>query len=138
MNSIKSTPKHSKDAREWFEALLELARFLRSEKGCPWDREQTTASFAHYLSGEADELREAVDEDDNAHIEEEFGDTFFCALMTAVVAEDEGRFRLEDAFERAHAKMIRRHAHIFGDRTANTADEVVEVWKQVKAEENKQ
>ena len=123
---------------EWFEALLNLARYLRSPDGCPWDRKQTTKSFAQYLCGEAEELREAVEEGDNAHIAEEFGDVLFCALMTAVVAEDEGRFALKEALERTRAKMVRRHAHLFGGHSAETPEDVSRVWHQVKAEEKRQ
>ncbi len=120
---------------QWLAALVKLARYLRSPEGCPWDRKQTTANFAKYLREEAEELAEAVEENDNAHIAEEFGDTFFCALMLAVVAEDEGRFSLREAFQRAHEKMIRRHGHIFGDHVAETPEDVAKVWEQIKAEE---
>jgi tetrapyrrole methylase family protein/MazG family protein len=120
---------------EWLEALLELARYLRSPEGCPWDRQQTTASFARYMREEADELNEAVAEGDNAHIAEELGDTFFVALMTAAVAEDEGRFPVKEFLENAYRKMIRRHAHIFGGRKAESVDDIIGVWNQVKAEE---
>ena len=121
-----------------FEELLDLARFLRSPEGCPWDRNQTTGSFASYLVEEAAELAEAVAQGDNAHVAEEFGDVLFCALMTAVVAEEEGRFVIRDALRDAHAKMIRRHAHIFGDHKADTSEDVEAVWRQVKAQERRQ
>ena len=116
---------------------MDLARYLRSPEGCPWDREQTTLSFARFLCGEAEELSEASEKGDNDHIAEEFGDTLFCALMTAAVAEDEGRFVLEEALERAHEKMIRRHGHIFGEHDAQTAADAVKVWEQIKAEEKR-
>ena len=122
---------------EWFEILLHLARFLRSPDGCPWDRKQTARAFGAYLLEEARELLEALEAEDNDHIAEEFGDTLFCALMTAVVAEEEGRFVLVEALERTHAKMVRRHGHIFGDHTATTSEEVVSVWRQIKADERK-
>ncbi|HEO71450.1 MAG TPA: nucleotide pyrophosphohydrolase [Candidatus Hydrogenedentes bacterium] len=122
-------------AEESLKELLRLARYLRSPEGCPWDREQTTASFAHHLCGEAEELSEAVEGGDNAHIAEELGDTLFCTLMTAVVAEDEGRFGLLEALKQAYAKMIRRHGHLFGAHTAETPEEVAQVWKRIKADE---
>ena len=132
---INETPKN---APEWFDALLRLARYLRGPDGCPWDREQTSANFAGFTVGEAQEFVEAFQHENNEHIAEEFGDTLFCLLMAAVVAEDEGRFTLHQALENAHAKMIRRHGHIFGEHTATTPDEVVDVWRQIKAEEQKQ
>ena len=120
---------------EWLEALVALARYLRSPEGCPWDREQKTGDFARFVQGEVDELIEAVDADDNAHAEEEFGDTIFTLLATAAAAEEEGRFRLEDALRGVHEKMIRRHEHVFGDVRADTVEEAVRVWDEAKRKE---
>ena len=136
--STPHIPNRPGGEADWLAALLDLARFLRSAEGCPWDRKQTTASFARFLGEEADELEEAVEEDDNAHIAEEFGDALFCALMAAVTAEDEGRFDVGEALAQAHAKMIRRHAHLFGEDTAESPEDVVAVWRRIKAEENEQ
>ncbi len=122
---------------EWFEALINLARYLRSPDGCPWDRKQTSKNFADCLREEAQELDEAFESGDNDHIEEEFGDTLFCMLATAAAAEEEKRFTLAHALERIHEKMIRRHGHIFGDHEANTPEEAVDVWNKIKAEEKK-
>ncbi|HOZ47499.1 MAG TPA: MazG nucleotide pyrophosphohydrolase domain-containing protein [Candidatus Hydrogenedentes bacterium] len=135
MESLPHLDKEPETELEWFDALLRLARFLRSPQGCPWDRKQTTASFARYVGEEAEELREAVAEEENGHIEEEYGDVLFCLLMMAATAEDEGRFKLREAFARAHAKMIRRHGHIFGGREVSSVDDIVRVWEEIKAEE---
>lgn len=122
---------------DWFEALTSLARFLRSPEGCPWDREHGSRDFAGFLDEEGKELLEAFEGGDNEHIEEEFGDAFFCLLAVAAAAEEEGRFTLEGALRRIHEKMIRRHAHVFGAESAATPEDAVEVWKQVKAEERR-
>ncbi len=119
---------------QWFDALVRLARYLRSPEGCPWDRKQTARSFAEYAREEAGEYIEAFD-GDNAHIEEEWGDTLFTLLASAAAAESEGRFSIGQALERAHAKMIRRHGHIFGEFTAETPEDASEVWNQIKAQE---
>lgn len=137
MKPVPNINKNPKTDEDWFGALLELARFLRSPEGCPWDRKQTMQSFAHFLAEETEELKEAIERHDTGHIVEEFGDTFFCALMLAVVAEDTGVFRLRDAFEKAHEKMVRRHEHVFGDQIAETPDEAVQSWEQVKAQERR-
>ena len=102
---------------DWFEALVNLARYLRTPEGCPWDREQSSGDFAKYVRGEVDELIEAIASNDNEHIAEEFGDAFFTLLATAAAAEEEGRLTLADTFARAHEKMIRRHDHVFGDKS---------------------
>ncbi len=120
---------------DWFEALIQLARYLRKPEGCPWDREQSSGDFAGYAKGEVEELIEAIDSGDNDHIAEEFGDAFFTLLATAAAAEEEGRFKLEDALALAHEKMIRRHDHVFGDTKAATAEDAVLAWEEAKRKE---
>ena len=129
--------KRPQSEQDWFEALVALARYLRSPKGCPWDRKQASINFAGFLKEEADELVEAYEEHDDEHIEEEWGDTFFCMLATVAAAEEEGRFSLEHALEKIHAKMIRRHGHVFGDHDAETPEDAVRVWNNIKAAERK-
>jgi uncharacterized protein YabN with tetrapyrrole methylase and pyrophosphatase domain len=120
---------------DWFEALAALARYLRSPDGCPWDREHSAREFGVDAAEEAGELNEAFASGDTAHIEEEFGDTFFVLLATAIAAEEEGLFSLKNALQRAHDKMIRRHEHVFGDREANTPEDAVASWNEIKAQE---
>lgn len=122
---------------EWFEALASLARHLRGPQGCPWDRKQTSADFTGFTKEEVGELCEALASDDNAHVEEEFGDAFFCLMAVAAAAEEEGRFRLASALQRAHEKMIRRHDHVFGRHTASTPEDAVAVWNKIKTEERR-
>lgn len=129
---IQKTPESE---TEWFEALIALARYLRSPEGCPWDREQGASDFAGYLKNEAEELVEAAGGGDDAHFEEEFGDTFFTLLAAAAAAEEEGRFQLVEALQRIHEKMIRRHEHVFGDADAATAEDAVRVWEAAKRKE---
>ncbi|MCL4217721.1 MAG: nucleotide pyrophosphohydrolase [Candidatus Hydrogenedentes bacterium] len=123
--------------QDWFQALMDLARYLRTPEGCPWDREQTAQDFAKYAMGESEELVEAFKTSDNRHIAEEFGDTFFVLLASAAAAEEEGRFSLKDALEKAHEKMIRRHDHVFGETKASTSEEAIERWNSAKRREGK-
>jgi uncharacterized protein YabN with tetrapyrrole methylase and pyrophosphatase domain len=120
---------------DWFEALISLARYLRGPEGCPWDRVQGSVEFAGFLKGEAEELVEAAKTADNPHLAEEFGDTLFTLLATAAAAEEEGRFHVIDALRLAHEKMIRRHEHVFGDAKAETPEDAVRVWEEVKRRE---
>jgi len=131
---LQRTPETETD---WFEALTALARYLRGPDGCPWDREHSAREFGVDAAGEAGELLDAFASGDKAHIEEEFGDTFFVLLATAAAAEAEGLFSLEHALERAHEKMIRRHEHVFGDREASTPEDAVASWNEIKAREKK-
>ena len=130
----RKTPVSEQD---WFKALMDLARYLRTPEGCPWDREQTAEDFAKYALGEAEELVEAFKSSGNPHIAEEFGDTFFVLLASAAAAEEEGRFSLKEALERAHEKMIRRHDHVFGETRAATPEEAIERWNAAKRKEGK-
>jgi tetrapyrrole methylase family protein/MazG family protein len=122
---------------DWFQALANLVRYLRSEDGCPWDREQSSADFAAFLGEETEELKQAIESGDDAHIAEELGDALFTALATAAAAEEEGRLSLEDVLRTVHEKMIRRHEHVFGEAMAKTPEEVMAVWKRVKDKEKK-
>lgn len=120
---------------DWFEALLNLARFLRGPEGCPWDRVQSSADFARYMLGEAEELVAAMQKGDAAHAQEEFGDTLFTLLAVAAAAESEGRMNVLAALRGAHEKMIRRHEHVFGDEKAETPEDAVRIWEAVKRRE---
>ncbi len=120
---------------DWFEALINLARYLRTPEGCPWDREQSSGDFAGYAKGEVEELVAAIESGDNAHIAEEFGDAFFTLLATAAAAEEEGRFKLVEVLAITHEKMIRRHEHVFGDVKAETAEDAVLAWEEAKRKE---
>ena len=120
---------------DWFEALINLARYLRGPDGCPWDREQTALSFAKYALKEGEELIEALERGDNPHSEEEIGDTLFVLLAAVAAAEAEGRFSLGSALERVHEKMIRRHDHVFGETKAQTPEDAIAAWNRVKQDE---
>ena len=120
---------------EWFQALISLARYLRTPEGCPWDREQTSGDFARYLLGECEELVEAVELGDDAHMEEELGDALFALLAAAAAAEEEGRFALEGVMRRIHDKMVRRHGHVFGEEKAETPEDVMRIWETAKQKE---
>ncbi|MFO7973455.1 MAG: MazG nucleotide pyrophosphohydrolase domain-containing protein [Candidatus Hydrogenedentota bacterium] len=128
----RKTPETEKD---WFEALANLARYLRGPEGCPWDREHSAAEFAADAVEEGGELLDAFTGGDNAEIEEEWGDAFFVLLASAAAAEDEQRFNLRDAIKKAHDKMIRRHEHVFGDTKASSAEDAIDRWNQVKSRE---
>ncbi len=131
---LKKNPKNKSD---WLEALSELARYLRSPEGCPWDRERTAREFAVFVKEEVEEYIEAIDGGEVEHIQEEFGDCLFTLLASAAALEDEGRFSWEAALRQTHEKMIRRHGHVFGEKRALTPEAAVEAWDKVKKEEKK-
>lgn len=115
--------------------LLELMRYLRSEKGCPWDRKQTHESLRPFLIEEAYETALAIDEKDEVHIADELGDVLLQIALHAVIGEQYGTMDITDITTAICKKMIFRHRHVFGDEKCENPDEVVELWKRVKSEE---
>jgi tetrapyrrole methylase family protein/MazG family protein len=119
--------------------LHQLSLKLREE--CPWDREQTHATLIRYLIEEAYEVVEALDEPiDDDHLIEELGDLLYQIEFHCAIAQQEGRFTIADVARNLHDKMVRRHPHVFDENagTGGTADEVVDLWEQVKQAEKKQ
>ena len=121
-----------------FRELVEIMARLRAPDGCPWDREQTMEDLGRYIREEADEVKQAVEQGDRAHIAEELGDLLFNILHAARIAEEEGAFDLRQVLVGVRDKIVRRHPHVFGDAEANTTEEVLEHWERVKAEERQQ
>ena len=128
MNTYPHLKKNPESETEWFEALIGLARYLRTPEGCPWDREQSSADFVKYLQEEAGELRDALASGDDRHTEEELGDTLFTLLAVVAAAEEEGRFTMKHALQRINEKMIRSHEHVFGDVKAETSEDAIKPW----------
>ena len=117
------------------ESLMAVLRRLRAPDGCPWDRKQTRASLSRHLAGECGELIDAIDRNDPPHICEELGDVLMNLLFQVVIAEENGEFTLTDVWREIIAKMIRRHAHVFGDAKAETAEDVAGLWAEIKRQE---
>jgi XTP/dITP diphosphohydrolase/tetrapyrrole methylase family protein/MazG family protein len=120
--------------------LIEIMSHLRSPKGCPWDQEQTHQSLTRCLIEEVSETLEAIDEDDIELLEEELGDLLLQVVFHAQIAKENGNFDIEDVARGISDKLVRRHPHVFGNEkgTIDQADQVVDRWEQVKAEEKKQ
>lgn len=138
---MKTYP-HLKDQptgeRDWHQALIDLARYLRSPEGCPWDQKQSALDFARFQAGETAEYIEALESADRDHMREECGDALFILLASVAAAESEGLFTYEEVLQTAHAKMIRRHDHVFGDTKAQTPEEAIVAWEKAKAKERAQ
>jgi MazG family protein len=109
---------------------------LRAPNGCPWDREQTHATLRTYLIEEAYEVLDALDGADNAKFAEELGDLLLQILFHAQIAREEGRFSISDVISELHEKLIRRHPHVFGEKRAKDAAEVLRNWELIKKEEH--
>jgi len=121
-----------------FSTLREIIAILRSPGGCPWDREQTHQSIRKHLIEEAYEVLETIDDDDPEAMCEEMGDLLMQVMLHAQIAEDDGDFTIDDIILGLNEKLIRRHPHVFGTKSASTGDEAVVNWDQIKLEEKKE
>jgi len=123
-----------------FQDLVALMTRLRSPEGCPWDREQSYATLAPMLLEEAYEAFEAVEEaraGRPANLCEELGDLLFQIVFYAQVAAERGEFTIDDVTGQIHAKMVRRHPHVFGDVKVRDNEELLRNWEALKAEEKR-
>ncbi|MEK6790704.1 MAG: nucleoside triphosphate pyrophosphohydrolase [Deltaproteobacteria bacterium] len=119
------------------EKLVSLLKRLRSADGCPWDKEQTLDSLVPFIIEEAYEVIAAIDERSFPSIKEELGDLLFQIVFASRIAEEAGQFDLNDVIAESHEKMIRRHPHVFGDKTAKDSAEVLMHWAEIKRQEKK-
>ena len=122
---------------ESFKKLTEIMEKLRGESGCPWDREQTHESLKPFLLEEAYEVLETLDNEDFDHLVEELGDLLLQIVFHARLAEEAGRFSIEDVVKKINEKLIRRHPHVFGQKVIRSADEQRSHWERLKKTEGK-
>ena len=123
------------EKRYTYEELLEIVAELRSDHGCPWDREQTHESLIKCLKEECQEAVEAIENKDDENLCEELGDVMLQVLMHSQIAAEESRFTIEDVIDMLAHKLVRRHPHVFGDQKALTAEEGLASWNEIKAQE---
>src|SRR5213596_3949996 len=116
-------------------SLFEVVARLRAPGVCPWDREQTHESLRPYLLEETYELLEAIDAGNDAKMMEELGDLLLQVAMHAEIAAEEGRFDATQVSEAVAAKMVKRHPHVFGDKSVANAHEVLRNWEHQKISE---
>ena len=110
--------------------LDELTRRLRRE--CPWDREQDERSIVPHTVEEAYELADAANRGDDRKLLDELGDVLFQVVFLSLLLEERGQGDFSAVAEHCRQKLIRRHPHVFGDVTAETAGEVLANWDDIK------
>lgn len=122
-----------------FDEFVKIIEKLRSENGCPWDREQTHESLRSCMMEEAAELLGAIriyNQTGNAeNMQEELGDILLQAVMHSVIAEEEKLFNIEDVISGISEKMIRRHPHVFADENIEGTDALLQNWEEIKKQE---
>ena len=122
-----------------YEDFLDIIAMLRSENGCPWDKVQTHDSLRPCMMEEAAEVLAAIriyDQTGNAeNLQEELGDVLLQVVMHAQIAKEEGLFSMEDVVNDVAQKMVRRHPHVFGTVEADTSEQVLQNWEEIKKQE---
>ena len=118
--------------------LIATFKSLRDpNNGCAWDREQTFKSIASCSIEEAYEVADAIEREDFQALKSELGDLLFQVVFHAEMADEEGLFDLTDVISELNDKLIRRHPHVFSDKSAITAEDSLTIWEDIKAEERK-
>ena len=122
-----------------YEDFLEIIKTLRSENGCPWDREQTHMTLRPCLMEEAAEVMAAIrileQSGSSENLREELGDVLLQVVMHAQIAQEEGLFTMEDVVNEVAEKMVRRHPHVFGSVAVDGSAQVLENWEEIKKKE---
>jgi tetrapyrrole methylase family protein/MazG family protein len=144
MNSFGKTMRERKsmsDIGYTYEDFLDIVKILRSENGCPWDREQTHLSLRPGMMEEAAEVCAAIrlqaETGADWNLIEELGDVLLQVVMHAQIAKEEDRFGMEDVVQGIAEKMVRRHPHVFGQVQVRDSAEVLDNWEEIKKTENK-
>jgi MazG family protein len=122
---------------EKFQELVAIMARLRAPGGCPWDREQTFDSIKPYTLEETYEVLDAIDRRQWKDLAEELGDFLLQAVFYAQMGSEQGLFGIEDALDAINEKLVRRHPHVFGEESAESAGDVKRIWGEVKAAEKK-
>ena len=122
-----------KEQLQAFERLLDIMDELREK--CPWDRKQTMETLRTLTIEEVYELSDAILEKDSEEIKKELGDVFMHLVFYSKIASEENTFDVSDVLNSVCDKLIHRHPHIYGDTQADTEDEVLQNWEQIKLKE---
>ncbi|MDV5120453.1 MAG: nucleoside triphosphate pyrophosphohydrolase [Candidatus Scalindua sp.] len=118
-----------------FKDLIGIMEKLRSDEGCPWDKEQTHESLKSCLIEEVYEIVDAVDSRDSEQLKEELADLFFLIIFYCKIADDSKNFDVNNVLEVCLDKMTRRHPHVFGNKTVDDASEALSQWNEIKKQE---
>lgn len=120
-----------------FESFVELVAHLRAPDGCPWDKEQTHESLRKHLLEESYEAISAIDAGNFTDMREEFGDLLLQIVLQAQIAGEEEQFNVHQVIQGIHAKIVRRHPHVFGNLKLDGVDGVLSNWEKLKERERR-
>lgn len=120
---------------EAFLQLVAIVERLRSERGCPWDRQQTPSSLIPYMLEETYEVIESIEADDQQALKEELGDLLLHIVFQSRMAEEQQQFTLAESIQAVVDKLIRRHPHVFSDVQVQDTAEIRQRWESAKQRE---
>ncbi|SNR62747.1 nucleoside triphosphate pyrophosphohydrolase [Desulfurobacterium atlanticum] len=121
-----------------FEDLVKIMEKLRSDDGCPWDREQTHESLLPYLLEETYEFIDSVKSKDFKNMKEELGDILLQVVFHSQIAKEHSKFTIDEVVDEICRKLIFRHPHVFGERKdINSSEDVLKNWDEFKKAEGK-
>ena len=121
------------ETEQKFGELLEVMARLRSEAGCPWDKEQTHLSLKPCLLEETYELLDALDNADSKKLQEELGDVLLQVIFHSQIASEESRFSIKEVIEQLTEKLVRRHPYVFaGEPLPEDSAAVLKQRMQIK------
>jgi MazG family protein len=115
-----------------FDRFIDIVRELRSENGCPWDKEQSPDSLKRYLLEETQETIEAINNNNQQHIKDELGDILYVIVLLTQIHDEVNSFDIGDVIDSITDKMIRRHPHVFNDEKIETVAELRKKWLKIK------
>lgn len=136
-----NTPLDSPDALGPLDRLRAIMARLRDpDSGCAWDRAQTAGTIVPFTLEEAYELADVIARDqgepgDARELRDELGDLLFQVVFQARIAEEGGRFDLDDVARAIGDKLVRRHPHVFADAEHGSDAEREAAWEAGKASE---
>src|ERR1043166_2028972 len=124
-----------------FDELVAIRARLRAPGGCPWDHEQTYSSLAQYLLEESyetfDAIQEADETGDTTNLREELGDLLLQVVFHSIIGAERGDFTIDEVAAGVTQKLVLRHPHVFGDAKLARAQDVLDNWDKLKADERK-
>jgi MazG family protein len=119
------------------DALVELQELTeRLRRDCPWDREQTLQTIVPHTVEEAYEVADSALADDGAKLVDELGDLLFQVYFLSLLLSEQGQGDLEVVARGIHAKLVRRHPHVFqSPDELRSPGEVKARWEDLKRDQ---
>lgn len=112
-----------------------IAQLRNPNGGCPWDLKQTYQSMIPCLTEETYEVIEAIEKQNMTNLKEELGDLLLQVVFFSQLACEDGHFAFNDVVNEVAEKIIRRHPHVFGEKSANNEQEALQNWNAIKEQE---